>query len=983
MTKVKLAEATKEINQQAGTILEEAARIRRSLEGVLGALRKQEAKFQREEEEEKARKRQEEQAELAKQHTKAWTMPDEDEPAAPAAAESDRSEEKAAAEAAAVKTSEPAKEKKEEKREAEPAAKPQAEAEKPAEAPAAKAEAPKQEAPKQETPKQEASAETAKPVEAKPAPAPAARPVAAQGQRPAGQGGAARPVGVPQQGQPRPQGQYARPVGAQGQQPYGRPVGQPGQYGRPANAAQGQGAGPRPAGAPYARPAGGAPYGRPAGAQGQPFNRPAGAQGQPYGRPAGTQGQPFNRTGAPGGGPRPAGGARPQGGGARPAGGGRSRGPELTPVVEKERVSNYDPNKKQYIRQHDPEHVAKNRKQLQKEAFPGYDDETVRGGKKARSSKKQLSAQQMMAPIKIEKAFMTAETITVKDLTERIGKPAGEILKKLLMLGIMSNINSELDYDTASLVCSEFGVELEMKLDKTAEDALSEIDVADAEEDLQPRPPVITIMGHVDHGKTSLLDYIRKAHVTATEAGGITQHIGAYTVKLNGRQITFLDTPGHEAFTAMRMRGAQATDIAVLVVAADDGVMPQTIEAINHAKAANVPIVVAINKMDKPAANPDRIMQDLTKYELVPEDWGGDTIMVPVSAITGDGVDDLLEMILLQADTMELKANPNRMAKGVIIEAKLDKARGPLATVLLQNGTLKIGDNIVAGMASGRVRAMVNDRGERVQSAGPSTPVEISGFNEVPLAGDEMFAVADDHLSRQVAQERRDKVKAARANTTKVSLDNLFAGIAEGKVQNLNIIIKADVQGSVEAVKQALEKLSNDEVKVRVLHSAVGAVTQDDVNLASAFNAIIIGFNIRPDSTARDAAEREGVDIRLYRIIYQAIEDVEKAMKGLLAPEFKENLLGHAQVRSTFKITGAGTIAGCYVTDGKVQRNASVRLLRDNVVVFEGKLSSLRRFKDDVKEVASGYECGIGLENYNDVKEGDVVECFVMEEIER
>ena len=665
-------------------------------------------------------------------------------------------------------------------------------------------------------------------------------------------------------------------------------------------------------------------------------------------------------------------------------GGGRSRGPELTPVVEKERVSNYDPNKKQYIRQHDPEHVAKNRKQLQKESYnSGYDDDTVRGGKKARSTKKQPSAQQMMAPIKIEKAFMTAETITVKDLTERIGKPAGEILKKLLMLGIMSNINSELDFDTASLVCSEFGVELEMKLDKTAEDALSEADVQDAEEDLQPRPPVITIMGHVDHGKTSLLDYIRKAHVTATEAGGITQHIGAYTVKLDGRQITFLDTPGHEAFTAMRMRGAQATDIAVLVVAADDGVMPQTIEAINHAKAAGVPIVVAINKMDKPAANPDRIMQDLTKYELVPESWGGDTIMVPVSAITGDGVDDLLEMILLQADTMELKANPNRMAKGVIIEAKLDKARGPLATVLLQNGTLKVGDNIVAGMASGRVRAMVNDRGERVQKAGPSTPVEISGFNEVPLAGDEMFAVADDHLSRQVAQERRDKVKAARANTTKVSLDNLFAGIAEGKVQNLNIIIKADVQGSVEAVKQALEKLSNDEVKVRVLHSAVGAVTQDDVNLASAFNAIIIGFNIRPDATARDAAEREGVDIRLYRIIYQAIEDVEKAMKGLLAPEFKENLLGHAQVRSTFKITGAGTIAGSYVTDGKVQRNASVRLLRDNVVIFEGKLSSLRRFKDDVKEVASGYECGIGLENYNDVKEGDVIECFVMEEIER
>ena len=984
MTKVKLAEATKEINQQAGVILEDAARIRRSLDTVMQALRKQEQKFQREEEEEKARKRQEEQAELAKQHAKAWTMPDEDEaPAAPAAPVPEK-EEKKEAEKPAEKPAEKTVEKPAEA--AKPAEKPaEAQAEQPATKAAEVKEAeeakPAPVAKPAEKPVEKAAEKpAAKPVEkpaakpapaqqaAKPAPAvaPAARPAATApartapvaGQQPARP--AARPVGNAPQGGARPQGPYGRPANGQPGQ-YGRPAnGQPGQYGRPANGQPGQ----------YGRPANGQPgqYGRPAGQPGQ-YGRPANAAqvGGTYGRPTG-QGQ--------------AGGARPQGGN-RPMGGGRSRGPELTPVVEKERVSNYDPNKKQYIRQHDPEHVAKNRKQLQKEAYTGYDDDTVRGGKKARSTKKQPSAQQMMAPIKIEKAFMTAETITVKDLTERIGKPAGEILKKLLMLGIMSNINSELDFDTASLVCSEFGVELEMKLDKTAEDALSEADVEDAEEDLQPRPPVITIMGHVDHGKTSLLDYIRKAHVTATEAGGITQHIGAYTVKLDGRQITFLDTPGHEAFTAMRMRGAQATDIAVLVVAADDGVMPQTIEAINHAKAAGVPIVVAINKMDKPAANPDRIMQDLTKYELVPESWGGDTIMVPVSAITGEGVDDLLEMILLQADTMELKANPNRMAKGVIIEAKLDKARGPLATVLLQNGTLKVGDNIVAGMASGRVRAMVNDRGERVQKAGPSTPVEISGFNEVPLAGDEMFAVADDHLSRQVAQERRDKLKAARANTTKVSLDNLFAGITEGKVQNLNIIIKADVQGSVEAVKQALEKLSNDEVKVRVLHSAVGAVTQDDVNLASAFNAIIIGFNIRPDSTARDAAEREGVDIRLYRIIYQAIEDVEKAMKGLLAPEFKENLLGHAQVRSTFKITGAGTIAGSYVTDGKVQRNASVRLLRDNVVIFEGKLSSLRRFKDDVREVASGYECGIGLENYNDVKEGDVIECFVMEEIER
>ena len=989
MTKVKLTEATKEINQQAGAILEDAARIKRNLDTVMQSLRKQESRFQRAEEEERARKRQEEQQLLAQQHTKAWTMPDEEDHA-PAPAEAPA--EKAPAE------------------KAQPAAKQPAEktAEKPAASAPVKAEAPKQEkpaAPVQEAAKpavkeekQEKQEKQEKPVEKpaekpveKPAEKAAEKPVEKPAEKAAEKPAAPAPVKAAQPAPaaaqpaparpaapaPRPQGPYGRPANPQG--PYGRPANPQGPYGRPANPQGPYGRPANPQG-PYGRPANPqGPYGRPA-APGAP--RPAFGQ-QPYGRPT-APGAPRPQ-GAPGARPPMGGGPRPQGPGARPAGGpGRSRGPELTPVVEKERVSNYDPNKKQYIRQHDPEHVAKNRKQLVKESFNGLDDDMVRGGKRARANKKQPSAQQMMAPIKIEKAYMTADTITVKDLTERIGKPAGEILKKLLMLGIMANINSELDFDTASLVCSEFDVELEKKLDKTAEDALSDTNFEDTEEDLQPRPPVITIMGHVDHGKTSLLDYIRKAHVTSTEAGGITQHIGAYTVKLNGRQITFLDTPGHEAFTAMRMRGAQATDIAVLVVAADDGVMPQTIEAINHAKAANVPIIVAINKMDKPGANPERIKQDLTKYDLVAEDWGGDTIMVPVSAITGQGVDDLLEMILLQADVLQLRANPNRMARGVIIEAKLDKSRGPLATVLLQNGTLRVGDNIVAGMASGRVRAMVNDRGERVQSAGPSTPVEIAGFTEVPLAGDEMMAVEDDHLSRQVAQERRDKLKASRAaSSAKVSLDNLFAGITEGKVQNLNIIIKADVQGSVEAVKQALEKLSTEEVKVRVLHSAVGAITQDDVNLASAFNAIIIGFNIRPDSTARDAAEKEGVDIRLYRIIYQAIEDVEKAMKGLLAPEFKENLLGHAQVRNVFKITGAGTIAGSYVTDGKVQRNASVRLLRDNVVIFEGKLSSLRRFKDDVKEVAAGYECGIGLENYNDIKENDVVECFVMEQIER
>ena len=767
-----------------------------------------------------------------------------------------------------------------------------------------------------------------------------------------------------------PQGPYGRPANPQG--PYGRPANPQGPYGRPANPQGPYGRPANPQG-PYGRPANPqGPYGRPANPQG-PYGRPANPQGS-YGRPAGGQGQ---------GGPRPMGGGfGGRSGGPRPAMGGRKPTVEMTPSMEKERVSNYDPNKKNYVRQHDPERVARNRKQLARENFNGFDDDVVRGGRRARVKKP--SAQQLMAPIKIEKAYMTAETITVKDLTERIGKPAGEILKKLLLLGVMANINSELDFDTASLVCSDFGVTLEMNLAKTAEDDLAETDFEDAEEDLQPRPPVVTIMGHVDHGKTSLLDYIRHSHVTSGEAGGITQHIGAYTVTVDGRIITFLDTPGHEAFTAMRARGAQATDIAILVVAADDGVMPQTVEAINHAKAAEVPIIVAINKMDKPTANPERVKQDLTAYELVPEEWGGDTIMVPVSAHTGEGVESLLEMVLLQADMQQLRANPNRMAKGVIIEAKLDKARGPVATVLLQNGTLHVGDNIVAGMASGRVRAMVNDRGERVTEAGPSMPVEISGFTDVPSAGDDMMAVADDHLGRQVVQERRDKLKAARvAASSKVSLDNLFSRIDQSKLTNLNIIIKADVQGSVEAVKQALEKLSNDEVKVRVLHSAVGAITKDDVNLASAFDAIIIGFNIRPDASAREAADREGVDVRLYRVIYQAIEDVQKAMKGLLEPEYKEVMLGHAEVRSTFRITGAGTVAGCYVKDGKLQRNAEARLIRDNVVVFEGKLSSLKRFKDDAKEVAEGYECGVSFDSFNDIKEGDVIECYVMEEVER
>ena len=1029
MTKVKLKDATRELLKGAEDMLGSVSNMRRSADELAQSAKKLETQFLREEQQRRAEEKQAEQQRLISQHTKAYTMPDTDEPeeapkvetkeevktakpkeeavkaarpapkeeAAPAKAEAPaqaaqqpaaRPAQPAAAQQPAAKPVQPAAAQQPAAKPAQPAAaqQPAAKPVQPAAAqqPAAKPVQPAAAQQPAARPVQPAAARPAQPA-ARPAQQAAAQPAAARpaqaGARPAAQQGrpiqGGQPMRPAQQGRPvqggqpmrNPQGPYGRPANPQG--PYGRPANPQGPYGRPAN----------PQG-PYGRPANPqGPYGRPANPQG-PYGRPANPQG-PYGRPANPQG-PYGRpAGGQGSGPRPMGGGfgnRPAGG--RPPMGGRKPAVEMTPSVEKERVSNYDPNKKNYVRQHDPERVARNRKQLARESFNGYDDDVVRGGRRARAKKP--SAQQLMAPIKIEKAYMTAETITVKDLTERIGKPAGEILKKLLLLGVMANINSELDFDTASLVCSDFGVTLEMNLAKTAEDDLAEMDFEDAEEDLQPRPPVVTIMGHVDHGKTSLLDYIRSSHVTTGEAGGITQHIGAYTVTVDGSVITFLDTPGHEAFTAMRARGAQATDIAVLVVAADDGVMPQTVEAINHAKAAGVPIIVAINKMDKPAANPDRVKQDLTAYELVPEEWGGDSIMVPVSAHTGEGVDTLLEMILLQADMQQLRANPDRMAKGVIIEAKLDKARGPVATVLLQNGTLHVGDNIVAGMANGRVRAMVNDKGERVTEAGPSMPVEIAGFNDVPSAGDDMMAVEDDHLGRQVVQERRDKLKAARvAASSKVSLDNLFSRIDQSKLTNLNLVIKADVQGSVEAVKQALEKLSNDEVKVRVLHSAVGAITKDDVNLASAFDAIIIGFNIRPDASARDAADREGVDVRLYRVIYQAIEDVQKAMKGLLEPEYKEVMLGHAEVRNTFRITGAGTVAGCYVKDGKLQRNAEVRLIRDNVVVFEGKLSSLKRFKDDVKEVADGYECGVSFDSFNDIKEGDIVECYVMEEIER
>ena len=610
------------------------------------------------------------------------------------------------------------------------------------------------------------------------------------------------------------------------------------------------------------------------------------------------------------------------------------------------------------------------------------DDDVIRS---KRPRKRDKAAPRVMPePVKIERATIIGDMVSVKVFAEKTGKPVAEIIKKLFLLGMMCTINSEIDFDTASLVASEFGIELDQKFEQTAEDALIAEDKEDDEADLVPRPPVVTIMGHVDHGKTSLLDAIRKTKVTATEAGGITQHIGAYTIEVNKRTITFLDTPGHEAFTAMRARGAQVTDIAILVVAADDGVMPQTVEAINHAKSAGVPIIVAINKIDKEGADVERIKQNLTEYELITEEWGGDTIMVPVSAVKGEGIENLLEMILLVADMQELKANPNRMAKGTIVEARLDKGRGPVATVLVQNGTLKVQDTIVAGTASGRVRAMLNENGKPVRKAGPSMPVEVVGFSEVPAAGDIIYAVEQGKLSRQVAEERRDKEKASKLKATmKVSLDDLFNQIAEGKIKDLNIVVKADVQGSVEAVRQSLEKLSNDEVRVRVIHGAVGAISESDVLLAAASGAIIIGFNVRHAASVTAAAERENVDIHLYSVIYNAIEDVEKAMKGMLAPQFAESVLGHAEVRQTFKISSVGTIAGGYVTDGKIVRNAQVRLIRDGIVVHEGKLSTLKRFKDDAKEVASGYECGMTLENYNDIKEGDVFEAFEMVEVER
>ena len=625
-----------------------------------------------------------------------------------------------------------------------------------------------------------------------------------------------------------------------------------------------------------------------------------------------------------------------------------------------------------------------------KQKFQGRNAQRQRGGRQAGSfgNKRKQEEQDRLRRLQLEIAkkapvkVLIPDEISVGELASRMKKTGAEVVKCLMKNGVMASLSQIIDYDTAAFVAEELGCKVEKEVIVTIEEKL--IDVSeDKAEDLVSRAPVVVVMGHVDHGKTSLLDYIRHANVVSGEAGGITQHIGAYQVNVHGSPVTFLDTPGHEAFTAMRARGAMITDIAILVVAADDGIMPQTVESINHAKAAEIPIIVAINKMDKPTANPDRIMQQLTEYELVPEEWGGDTIICPISAKTGQGIDNLLDMVVLTAEMRELKANPNRSASGAVIEARLDKGRGPVATLLVQNGTLKQGDIIIAGTAVGRVRAMTDARGKKLAEAGPSVPVEIIGMGEVPGAGDDFHAVADERMARELVEQRKHDQKAA-ANTPsgKVTLEDLFSQIQAGEMKTLNLIVKADVQGSAEAVKASLEKLTNDEVRVRVIHCAVGAITESDVTLAATSGAIIVGFNVRPDANAKETAARTQVDMRMYRVIYDAINEIEAAMKGMLTPKFKEVDLGRAEVRNVFRITGVGMVAGCYVLDGKMQRGAQMRLLRDNIVIYDGAIASLQRFKDSVKEVAAGYECGITFEKFQDIKEGDIIEAFLMEQIE-
>ena len=625
-----------------------------------------------------------------------------------------------------------------------------------------------------------------------------------------------------------------------------------------------------------------------------------------------------------------------------------------------------------------------------KQKFQGRNAQRQRGRQQGPGNKRKQEEQERLRRLQLEIAkkapvkVLIPDEIGVGELASRMKKTGAEVVKCLIKNGVMASLSDIIDFDTAAIIAEEMGCKVEKEVVVTIEEKLIDT-TEDKEEDLQPRAPVVVVMGHVDHGKTSLLDYIRNSQVAEGEAGGITQHIGAYQVEVNGSPITFLDTPGHEAFTAMRARGAMITDIAILVVAADDGIMPQTVESINHAKAANIPIIVAINKMDKPEANPERIKEQLTKYELVPEEWGGETIICPISAKTGMGIDNLLDMVVLTAEMRELKANPNRSAMGAVIEARLDKGRGPIATLLVQNGTLNQGDIIIAGTAVGRVRAMVDYRGKRLKTAGPSVPVEITGMGEVPGAGDDFYAVADERMARELAEQRKQEKKDAlnAPMAKKVSLDDLFSQIQEGEVKDLNIIVKADVQGSVEAVKQNLEKISNEEVRVRVIHGGVGAINESDIMLASTSNAIVVGFNVRPDPVAKGLAERNKVDMRMYRVIYECMEEIEAAMKGMLAPKFKEVELGRVEVRKVYKISNVGIVAGCYVTEGRVTRNAQLRLVRDGIVIHEGEIASLQRFKDSVKEVVAGYECGITLEKFTDIKPDDIFECFEMQEIER
>ena len=653
---------------------------------------------------------------------------------------------------------------------------------------------------------------------------------------------------------------------------------------------------------------------------------------------------------------------------------------KFTPVVD---IPRAEPQKshgnKNKTKDHPDEKKSSfNKKSLLTRDFTGdYDEDRV--VRRARS-KKSDSGATVVTP-KITNAVITTKDVPIKVLSEKIGVSASEIIKQLFKEGIMKTINDSVDFDYAAYIASMHEVTLELKVEKTAEEIISNAEADDGLANDTKRPPIVTVMGHVDHGKTSLLDAIRNTSVTSGEAGGITQHIGAYTVECNGEQITFIDTPGHAAFTAMRARGAKITDIAIIVVAADDGVMPQTIEAINHAKAAEVSIIVAINKMDKPHIDPDRVKQQLTEYELVPEEWGGDTIMVPVSAKTGEGLDQLLESVLLVTEIKELKANPKKRATGTVIEAKLDKGRGPVATILVSNGTLNVGDSLIAGAATGKIRAMFDDKGKKVKSAGPSTPVEVLGFSEVPQAGDYMY-VADEKLVKKAAEERKDKIKLENARQIpSINLGDLFGRISEGQLKTLNIIVKTDVQGSLEALKSSLEKISNEEVKVSAIHGGVGGINETDIMLAKASEAIVIGFNVRADNNAKSLAEKEGVDIRLYNVIYDAVDDVTAAMKGMLAPKFTETIVGSAEVREVFKISGVGSVAGCYVTNGKVVRNGKVRIYRNNVSVYDGSILALKRFKDDVKEVAYGFECGISVENYNDIKVGDIFEIYQMEEI--